>query len=356
VRPASGTDGTGAQTSRSRPSLTRPIRPTSPEHPIPSARARVTVESVTDEEAGQSRPPRPSGLQTQYDLMRGASPESEQQDSSLGIPAAQSTAQNVPREETQFHSVLSHPPSENTSRFSRNSLSIERVLCEHTSQAETRAQSAYEQSRAALDLISKSMDNVRGAFTEAKRARDRFHDILSVSSRSRQSVRRHAAATSPSVQRAEREAAGDIRKVAEYQRRVRSQVLDSDERRELQPSPVSSWRLRSGMYPVSLSRIVEGQNDSMDLGTQVSTAKNTPSEASRNMNAHRLGVCEWVANLQVDAPQWPVLGSERRSTRRTVSPVARAEEVLACHNPNPNTPITPTVPRRTTGERVSWLD
>src|SRR5258706_2860348 len=246
--------------------------------------------------------------------MRGASPESEQQDSSLGIPAAQSTAQNVPREETQFHSVLSHPPSETPSSFARNSLSIERVLHEHTSRADAGAQSAYEQSRASLDLITKSMDNVRGAFTEAKRARDRFHDILLVSLRSRQSVRRHAAATSPSVQRAEREAAGDIRKVAEYQRCVRSQVLDSDERWELQPSLVSSWRLRSGMYPVSLSCIVEGQNDSMDLGTQVSTAKNTPSEASRDMNAHRLGVREWVANLQGDAPQRPVPGSELRST------------------------------------------
>src|SRR5258706_16371425 len=103
---------------------------------------------------------------------------------------------------------------------------MERVLLEHPSQAETRQQSACEQSRAALDLISKSMDNVRGAFTEAKRARDRFHDILLVSLRSRQSVRRHAAATSPSVQRAEREAAGDIRKVAEYQSCVRSQELD----------------------------------------------------------------------------------------------------------------------------------
>ena len=288
--------------------------------------------------------------------MRGASPESEQQDSSLRIPAAQSTAQNVPQEETQFHSVLSHPPSENTSRFSRNSLSIEQVLREHTSRAETCMQSAYEQSPAALDLISKSMDNVRGAFTEAKRARDQFHDILSVSSRSRQSVRQHAAATSPSVQQAEREAAGDIRKVAEYQRRVRSQVLDSDERWELQPSPVSSWHLHSGMYPVSLLRIIEGQNDSMDLGTQVSTAKNTPSEASHNMNTHRLGVREWVANLQGDAPQQPVLGSERHLTRRTILPVAHAEEVLACYNLNPNTPKTPTVPRWTTGERVSWLD
>src|SRR5258706_14035327 len=120
--------------------------------------------------------------------MRGASLESEQHAYSFGIPADQSTAKNVPWEETHFHSVLSHPPSENTSSFSRNSLSIEQVLREHTSRAETCMQSAYEQSPAALDLISKSMDNVRGAFTEAKRARDQFHDILLVSSRSRQSV------------------------------------------------------------------------------------------------------------------------------------------------------------------------
>jgi len=38
---------------------------------------------------------------------------------------------------------------------------------EHAKRAEARAKTAYEQNRAALDLITKSMDNVKDAFTEA---------------------------------------------------------------------------------------------------------------------------------------------------------------------------------------------
>ena len=48
------------------------------------------------------------------------------------------------------------------SKFSHNTQSIEWVLCEHAEQAEAHAQSVYGQSHLALDLISKSMDNVRG--------------------------------------------------------------------------------------------------------------------------------------------------------------------------------------------------
>ena len=218
-------------------------------------RQPVTMEEVTDEDGG---PPRriPSSSSPIHRESNRASPESEQRDSVIGNPVAESTAQGALHEETQFHSLRSHSPSVGTSRFSRNTQSIQRVLREHAERAEARAQSAYEQSRSALDLISKSMDNVRGAFTEARRARDRFHDMLSVSARSRQSVRRSIEANSLSAHRAEKETAGDLRKVADYQRRVRSQVLGPDERRELQPSPVSSWRLRSGMYPASQSRLL----------------------------------------------------------------------------------------------------
>src|SRR5258708_11968756 len=109
------------------------------------------------------------------------------------------------------------------------------------------------------------MDNVRGAFTEAKRARDRYHDLLSVSSRSRRSARRHADPDTLSAHQAEREVIDRSRNVAEYQRRLRS---NAEERQEVKSSPVSSCRLRSEMYPASLSRLVEGQNDSMEPGTR----------------------------------------------------------------------------------------
>ena len=64
--------------------------------------------------------------------------------------------------------------------------------------------SAYEQNRMALNLMSQSLNNVRNVFTEAKRAR------------------RRANAVAPSVYQAEREATDGLRKVADYQRRIRS--------------------------------------------------------------------------------------------------------------------------------------
>jgi hypothetical protein len=357
LRPAGNDRERELQRSRSHPSSSHASLPTSNERPKPKGRARVTVETETDDDA-PPRPPRPpfpspSSQRVRHEPMQRASPESEQRDSVLGIPAAHSSAQHGLREETQFHSVLSHRSHENTSRFSRNSRSIERVLREHAERAEARAQYAYEQNRAALDLISKSTDNVKKAFTEAKRARDRFNDLLSVSSRSRQSVRQRTNADSPSEKQAEREAVDGLRKVADYQRRVRSQVLGSDERRELQKSPVSSWRLRSGMYPASLSRLVEGQNASMDIGTPVSTAKNTPSDAPRDMNTHRMGVHEWVEHQRGISPQRPTPEEPDPPRQRAASPIARADEVL---NRYGRSTRPPTALRRTVGERVSWLD
>jgi hypothetical protein len=239
----------------------------SPERPQDARRlAQVTVETVTDEEVGLSRRA-PMPFRRAYAHMERASPESEQQDSVLGNPVAHSTAQDTLRGETQFHPVSTMTPSVDNSRFSRNTQSIQQVMREHAERAKARAQSAYEQNRAALHLISKSMNNVRNAFTEAKHVRDRYHDILSVSSRSRQNARRHVDPDASSVLRAEREAIDRSRKVADYQHRLQSQVLGPEERLEAQVSPVSSWRLRSGMYPASLSRLAEGESASMDLGT-----------------------------------------------------------------------------------------
>ncbi len=145
----------------------------------------------------------------------------------------------------------------------------------------------------------------------------------------------------------------------DYQRRVRSQVLGLDEQQELRPSPVSLWRLRSGMYPASLSQVVKGQNASMDLGTPVSTVRCTPSEASHDMDAHRMGVREWVANIRNHPPPQPT--DKHHMTPRPESLAARVEETLARSNPwihdtLPTAPEAPVAPRRTAGERVSWLD
>ena len=143
-------------------------------------RQPVTLEEVTDEEGGLPRQI-PSFSNPVHCNSDRASPESEQWDSVIGNPTAESMAQGTLHEETQFHSLRSHSPSVGTSKFSCNTQSIQWVLCEHAEQAEARAQSAYEQSCSALNLISKLMDNVRGVFTEARCMRDRFHNMLSVS-------------------------------------------------------------------------------------------------------------------------------------------------------------------------------
>jgi hypothetical protein len=308
-------------------------------------RAQVTVETVTDPEVGPSRRA-PTPIHRAYARMERASPESEQRDSVLGNPVARSTAQDAFQGNIQSHFVSSITPSINKSRSSRNTQTIKRVMREHAERAEARAQSAYEQNRAALHLISKSMNNVRNAFTEAKHARDRYHDILSVSSRSRQNARRHADPDASSVLRAEREAIDRSRKVADYQRRLRSQVLGPEERLEAQVSSVSSWRLRSGMYPASLSRLAEGESASMDLGTRVSTAKFTPREAPRETNVHRMGVREWVAHQRKLEAQGSTPEESDPVRQRAASPVAH-------HNPTNTAPPTQ---QRTARERVSWLD
>ena len=205
-------------------------------------RQLVTMEEVTDEEGG---PPRqiPSFSNPVHCNSDRVSPESEQWDSVIGNPTAESTAQGALHEETQFHSIRSHSLSVGTSKFSHNTQSIQWVLCEHAEWAEACAQSAYEQSCSALNLILKSMDNIRGMFTEARHACDRFHNMLLVSARSCQSIQQSIEAGSLSACQAKKETIEDLCKVADYQCRVRSQVLGPDEQRELQPSPVSLWCL-----------------------------------------------------------------------------------------------------------------
>jgi hypothetical protein len=316
VRPATDND---EEVVRARPpsAVVATSQPSSRERP--PTRKRVRLLKLTDEEAG---PPAPTSRQCmRYDR----SPESEQQDSVLGNPIAQVMAQDAFHRNTQLHSVMSFTSPVSTPKFSRNTQSIQWVMREHTEQVEAHAQSAYEQNHAALDLITKSMDSVRSAFTEAKRARDRFHNLLSVLSRSRQNAQRRAEADAPS-------------------RHLRSQVLDSEERRDVRPSVVSAWRLRSGMYPASSSRHVEGENVSMDLVTRVSTTQFTA------LDARRMRLREWVTEQRSITLQRLVREECDPVRQRGALPVARADSILARHS------TAPPAPKRTAGELVGWLD
>jgi hypothetical protein len=100
------------------------------------------------------------------------SPKSEEPLSALGDPLAHSMAWDAITEGTGFVAALSHASNQpvNDSNFSHNSQSIEQVLQEHNKQAKAIVQAAYEQNHAALNLISKSMENVCTAFTKTKHA------------------------------------------------------------------------------------------------------------------------------------------------------------------------------------------
>ena len=93
-------------------------------------------------------------------------------------PAAHSAPRNAAHSTPKSGPVKSATPPVSTTGRSHHRESVRCEMHEHAEQAEARAKAAYEQNRAALELISKAMDNVRDAFTKARRAHDRFHDLL----------------------------------------------------------------------------------------------------------------------------------------------------------------------------------
>jgi hypothetical protein len=91
----------------------------------------------------------------------------------------------------------------------------------------------------------------------------------------------------------------------------------------------------------------------MDLSTEVSTVKLTPTEAPCKMNAHRMRVHEWVAHQREITAQRSTPEESDPVSQRAASLVTCAEDIFACHNPI-NT--APPAQKRTAGEQVSWLD
>ena len=124
----------------------------------------------------------------------------------------------------ELEPVKSATPPVSTTRCSRPCESVRREMRKHTEQAEARANAAYEQNRAALELTCKSMDNGRDVFTEARRTYERFRNLLFISPRARQHARWDANISAPLVQRANRSATDRLYGAADYRRcpRVRA--------------------------------------------------------------------------------------------------------------------------------------
>jgi hypothetical protein len=182
-----------------------PERSTDSEVPIvrlPNAhRAPVTVETVTDEDVVARRRPRGetaimviggpfravpsmSSRGHKSNAPRSSSPASYGHQNrtpvSREIVSAEDSAGANEVEELlkEAHGSQGH----RSSRFSRTSGSVERVLRQHADRAEECTQAALDLNRRAMGLLMESLESAQEARTEAVRARERFEDLLSISS------------------------------------------------------------------------------------------------------------------------------------------------------------------------------
>ena len=322
----------------------------SSKRPAPAARgpALVAAELFTDGDAPPRRGASSAGHRKSYAWIR--SPDSEQcNPAATRNPVAHSTARNATHSNPEFGPVKSATLPVSTARRSRHSESVRHEIREHAEQAEARANAAYEQNRAALELIAKSMDNVRNAYAEAGRARDRFHDLLSVSSLTRHRVRRHQELRTSSDQQAERDTGDNVRGTADYQRR--SQILASSTA-AAQRLAIASRDLRSKTHSTSLLCLAERKDASADPHARVSTARLTPREVPRSMNTQETRVHEWVTDQRRIWSRRPAPEAPDPTGPQVLPPAARVDN-FAHGNPGIGDTL---VHQATADRRVSWLD
>src|SRR5258706_10271021 len=193
---------------------------------------------------------------------------------------------------------------------SRAPSSIERELREYTEHAEERTQAALDLNRRAMGLLMESLENTQQARTQASRARQRFEDLLSVSSRHRERVRLRQRSEDESIVHMAHEACDQHCRQADYERRLRSNVLTAEERQNIKPSPISSILLEASSMPTSFSRNADGDVSSQDSGANVSVPRGAPPRSPEPHNPGRMEVDHWVQYTQQHPPSPPTNGHE----------------------------------------------
>jgi hypothetical protein len=168
-----------------------------------------------------------------------------------------------------------HSPTLSRSVQNRAPSSIECDLRGYAEQAEERTQAALDLNCRALGLLMESIENTKQARVDAIRARQQVEDLLSVSSHHRECMRSQQCAENKSIDRAIRKAHDQHRRQADYECRLRSNVLMTEEHQEIKPSPVSSILLESRNISTAVSRNADGEPGSQDLGASISVPKST---------------------------------------------------------------------------------
>ena len=205
-----GASGESERSTPPRRSPTPPLsstRPRSDRQPVtetPRIRvAPITVETTTDESARQPRRPRggftfaaashshhpgPSAGYTdnRFDRFRAAWSEPE-------VPAKNTRGTDGEDEAAIVAELLGSNGYSNVTvartRSRHDTDSAERAMHSHADRAEQYTRDAFDSNRGALALLRRSMEQAQQARSEASRARERYDEILSISSRHREQIR-----------------------------------------------------------------------------------------------------------------------------------------------------------------------
>jgi hypothetical protein len=156
-----------------------------------------------------------------------------------------------------------------------------------------------------MELLMQSLESTQEARTKAVRARERFEDLLSVSSCHCECARTRHSAEMESVEHVARDARDQHCKQADFKRQLCSNVLTNEERMELKPLPLSSWCFDSGLFPESTSQHAQAAAGSQELGASMSVPVQTPPRSPASRNPSRMSVHDWVRYNAEHPPPLP---------------------------------------------------
>ena len=162
----------------------------------------------------------------------------------------------------------------------------------------------------ALGLLMESMENTKQAQAQVVHARQWFEDLLLVSSHHCECTHSRQHADNDSIDQITHEARDQYHRQAEYECRLRSNILTADEQLEIKPSPIGSIILGFCSMSTSFSHKFNGKTSSQDLRASVFIPRWTPPRYPGPHNPGRMEVNDWVHYTQQHPPPPPADGHD----------------------------------------------
>ena len=148
----------------------------------------------------------------------------------------------------------------------------------------------------------KSIENMQQTRTQAVRARQRFEELLSVSSRHCERARSRQRSENDSSAHITRKAHDEHHRQAKFEPHLRSNVLTAYERPVIERYPVRSILLESFSMSISFSCHADSYMSSQDVGASVSVPRRTPPRSPGPSNLGRMAIDDWAHYAQQHPP------------------------------------------------------